>query len=218
MLYGREELARLTWFCLSHDSADQVVAFTVRESELGDAGDNLCGLPLVPFENLEKSHPPEDYHLLVAIGPHQVNAPRAARFEEGRAKGYRFAAYLSSRARVWPDLEIGAGCMIFEGATVEAFSHVGDNTILRSNCHVSHDGSVGNHVFLAPRSVMSGKCRVGDHSFLGVNSTLRDCVRVAPRCVVGAGAVVSASTEPDGLYVGVPARRSGPAGSVKVWP
>jgi sugar O-acyltransferase (sialic acid O-acetyltransferase NeuD family) len=218
VLYGREELARLAWYCLTHDSKDEVVGFTVRESELGDAGDSLCGLPLVPFEALQGRFPPQDYELLVAIGPHEVNAPRAARFAEGLDKGYRFASYIASGARLWPDLEIGPGCMIFEGATVEPFSQIGANAILRSNCHVSHDGTVGDHVFLAPRAVMAGKCRVESHSFLGVNATLRDCVAVAPRCVIGAGAVVAGATEPDGLYVGVPAKRVGDAGSVKVWP
>jgi sugar O-acyltransferase (sialic acid O-acetyltransferase NeuD family) len=218
VLYGREELACLAWYCLTHDSADEVVGFSVRQSEINDGADSLCGLPLVPFETLQERFSPDDCHLLIAIGPHEVNAPRAARFAEGRAKGYRFARYLSSRAQVWPDLEMGPGCMIFEGATVEPFARIGANAILRSNCHVSHDGVVGDHVFLAPRSVMAGKCRVESHSFLGVNATLRDGVTVAQRCVVGAGAVVAGSTEPDGLYVGVPAKRVGAAGSVKIWP
>jgi acetyltransferase-like isoleucine patch superfamily enzyme len=65
---------------------------------------------------------------------------------------------------------------------------------------------------------MAGKCRVGDRCFLGVNTTLRDGISVAPGCVVGAGAVVARTTEPDGLYVGVPAKRVGAAADVKVWP
>jgi sugar O-acyltransferase (sialic acid O-acetyltransferase NeuD family) len=221
VLYGREELARLACYCLGHDSDLEVAGFTVAQAEMpeGPAGEaGLMGLPLVPFETLEERFPPERHDLLIAIGPHQVNAPRAARFAEGRAKGYAFASYLSSRARLWPDLEIGPGCMIFENAVVEPFARIGENSILRANAHVSHDGRIGDHVFLAPRVAMAGKCRVGDHCFLGVNATLRDTVAVAPRCVVGAGAVVAQSTEPDGLYVGVPARRAGPAGGVKVWP
>ena len=218
VLYGREELARLAWYCLSHDSPYDVAAFTVAAAEIPKGETSLCGLPLVPFEELEVRFPPETHALLIAIGPHQVNGPRAARFAEGRAKGYGFASYVSSRARTWPDLEIGPGCMIFENAVVEPFSRIGANSILRANVHVSHDGRVGDHVFLAPRVAMAGKCRVGDRCFLGVNTTLRDGVAVAPGCVVGAGAVVARTTEPDGLYVGVPAKRVGAAADVKVWP
>ena len=221
VLYGREELARLVCYCLTHDSPFEVAGFTVAEAEMpagGDPGENLFGLPLIPFEKVEDRFPPDSHDLLVAIGPHRVNGPRAARFAEGRDKGYGFASYISSGAHLWPDLEIGPGCMIFENAVVEPFSRIGENSILRANVHVSHDGRVGDHVFLAPRVTMAGKCAVGDHCFLGVSTTLRDSVAVAPRCVVGAGAVVAQSTEPDGLYVGVPARRVAAAGDVKVWP
>src|SRR3546814_9619623 len=101
---------------------------------------DLLGLPLVPFEALEDRFPPERYDLLIAIGPHQVNAPRAARFEEGRAKGYRFASYVASGARLWPDLEMGPGCMIFENAVVEPFSrrseeHTSELTSLMRNSY-----------------------------------------------------------------------------------
>lgn len=221
VLYGREELARLTCYCLTHDSDLEVAGFTVAEAEMPAAaggGEALFGLPLVPFETVEERFAPESHDLLVAIGPHRVNAPRAARFAEARAKGYGFASYISSRAQLWPDLEIGPGSMIFENAVVEPFARIGENTILRANVHVSHDGRIGDHVFLAPRVAMAGKCSVGDHCFLGVNTTLRDGVAVAPRCVVGAGAVVAQSTEPDGLYVGVPARRVADAGQVRLWP
>lgn len=218
VLYGREELARLTWYCLTHDSPLTVAGFTVVEAERADGADSLLGLPLVPFEHLEDHFPPDSHDLLIAIGPHEVNGPRAARYDEGGARGYRFAQYVSSRAHVWDDLELGPGSMIFENAVVEPFSRIGANSVLRANAHVSHDGVVGSHSFLAPRVAMAGKCQVGDRCFLGVNTTLRDTVRIADRCVVGAGAVVARSTEPGGLYVGVPAKRVGEAGDVKVWP
>lgn len=221
VLYGREELARLAWYCLTHDSSHEVVGFTVRRAEMPTApaaGDSPLGLPLVPFETLEEHFPPDRYDLLIAIGPHQVNGPRAARFEEGRDKGYSFASYIASGARLWPDLEIGPGCMVFENAVIEPFSRIGANTILRAGVHLSHDAVIGDHVFLAPRVAMAGTGRIDSHCFVGVNATLRNNVTVAPRCVVGAGAVVTSSTEPDGLYVGVPAKRVGRADDVKLWP
>src|SRR3546814_10256393 len=78
-LYGREELARLAWYCLTHDSSHEVAGFTVRHAEMPPApevGDRLLGLPLTPFEILEERFPPDRYDLLIAIGPHQVNGDR----------------------------------------------------------------------------------------------------------------------------------------------
>jgi maltose O-acetyltransferase len=48
---------------------------------------------------------------------------------------------------------------------------------------------------------------IGAGSWLGARVVVLPGVHVAPGCIVGAGAVVTRDTEPNGLYVGVPARR-----------
>jgi acetyltransferase-like isoleucine patch superfamily enzyme len=48
---------------------------------------------------------------------------------------------------------------------------------------------------------------IGAGSWLGARVVVLPGVHVAPGCVVGAGAVVTRDTEPNGVYVGVPARR-----------
>ncbi|MBV9469624.1 MAG: acyltransferase [Abitibacteriaceae bacterium] len=48
---------------------------------------------------------------------------------------------------------------------------------------------------------------IKDDVWLGANCTVLDGVCIEQGCVVGAGAVVTKSTEPMGIYVGVPARK-----------
>ena len=48
---------------------------------------------------------------------------------------------------------------------------------------------------------------IEDGCWLAAGVIVLPGVRVRRGCVIGAGAVVTTSTEPDGLYVGVPARR-----------
>jgi maltose O-acetyltransferase len=48
---------------------------------------------------------------------------------------------------------------------------------------------------------------IGEGAWLGAGCVILPGVTVADGCVIGAGAVVTRSTEPDGLYVGVPAVR-----------
>lgn len=50
-------------------------------------------------------------------------------------------------------------------------------------------------------------CTIGRGSALGIGVTVLPGADIAPGCVIAASAVVVRSTEPNGLYAGVPARR-----------
>lgn len=53
----------------------------------------------------------------------------------------------------------------------------------------------------------SGDVVVEDGCWLGGNVTVLPGVTIKKGCIVGAGAVVTKDTEPDGLYAGIPAKR-----------
>ncbi len=205
VIFGSGNFASLAWYVLKHDSPHEVVGFTVNAAWCKTSTHH--DLPLVPFESLEQYFPPAETALMVPLGWADCNRLRAARYAEAKERGYTFATYVSSRAMVWPDLNVGENSMIYEGAIVQPFAKIGTSCILRTGSHVSHHAVLGDNVFLAAHAVVAGNAVIGDRCFLGLNSTIRDGVTLAPGCVVAAGALVTADTEPDGLYVGVPARR-----------
>lgn len=205
VVFGLGPFASLAWYVLSHDSPHRVVGFTADRAWCTEP--RLHGLPVCPFDALEAEFPPDEVNLLLALGGRQVNCLRAARFLEAKARGYGLVSYISTRALVWPDLQIGEGCMLFEGCMVHPFARIGSNCILRSGSHVSHHSVVGDHSFLAAHSVLAGGASLGQRCFLGLNSSVRDGIKVADRCLVAAGAVVTADTTENGVYMGVPAKR-----------
>src|SRR3546814_14127746 len=100
--------------------------------------------------------------------------------------------------------------MVFENATVERFSRIGANTILRAGVHLSHDAVLGDHVFLAPRVAMASTGRHQSHTLAGVNTTLRNNAHVSPPYVRGAAAMVTSSTDHSALHGASPARAPAP--------
>ncbi|MBP3367307.1 MAG: hypothetical protein J6K96_10035 [Treponema sp.] len=48
---------------------------------------------------------------------------------------------------------------------------------------------------------------IGDNVNMGVHSIVIGNIKIADNCVIGAGAVVTKSTEPNCVYAGVPARK-----------
>src|SRR5690242_10525412 len=112
VVFGIGDFARMARIYLDQDSPHEVQAFTVHERYI--TGEKLEGLPVVPFEQLEQSHPPGSHEMFVAIGFSRVNESRAGVYRECKNRGYGLITYVSSKALPASDLEIGDNCFVFE--------------------------------------------------------------------------------------------------------
>jgi sugar O-acyltransferase (sialic acid O-acetyltransferase NeuD family) len=217
VIFGVGDFARVAAEYLAADSPYPVAGFTVHERYIPD-GAKLSGRPVVAFETLLETHPPDAYAMFVAVGYSRVNQARAEVYVECRARGYELISYVNSRASVWGEVgtgesRIGDNTFIFEENVIQPFATIGSNTVLWSGNHIGHDTKIGDHVFIASHAVISGNCRIGDYCFIGVNATFRDAITVAPRCVIGAAAVIMRDTEEGGVY----AVRNTPLLPMKSW-
>jgi sugar O-acyltransferase (sialic acid O-acetyltransferase NeuD family) len=201
VLFGTGDFAQVALEYLSRDSPHEVVAFTVHERYI--EGPDLLGLPVVPFEGLEQSHPPSECAMFVAIGFSRVNRTRREMYEQCKSRGYELISYVDSRAIYWGDLEVGDNSFVFEANVIQPFVKIGSNVILWSGNHIGHHTQIADHCFIASHVVVSGGVTIGEETFVGVNATFRDGITVAPRCVIGAGALIMKDTEEGGVY-GVP--------------
>ncbi|MCC4619476.1 acetyltransferase [Xanthomonas cassavae CFBP 4642] len=204
VIVGAGEFAQIACEYFQHDSDYTVVAFSVERDFL--LRPTLAELPVVAYEELEQRYPPEQYEVFVAIPATQLNRLRTRFFQDMLRRGYRCASYVSSRAFVWRNAQIGANCFLFEGNVIQPFTRIGDNCILWSGNHVGHRTVVQDNVFIASHAVISGYCEIGRGSFIGVNATLSDKVRIAADNIIGAGALVTRHTDAERVYVGSPAR------------
>lgn len=213
VIFGDGGLTSLAWYMLTHDSPHEVAGFTVDGTFL--QRNILHGLPVVAFEEVEKHFPPESIAMMVPLGARDLNRLREEKHRSGKAKGYRFISYVSSRALTWPDLTIGENCILSEGSIVQPFVKIGDGVRVSAGTKVLHHAVIGDNCFLSTDACIGSMTDIGERCFLGYNSTIRDGIAIAPRCIIAAGAVVTADTEENGVYVGVPAkRRSKPADSM----
>ena len=201
VIFGAGDQAQIAHVCLSGDSPYRVVAFTVNREFL-HGGDELLGLPVVAFEDLERTHPNDSHAMLVAIGFKRVNELRTQFYKQCKAKGYELITYVSSKAIRVGNQQIGDNCFILEANVLQPFVRIGNNVVLWSGNHIGHHSVIEDDVFIASHAVVSGKVTIGRASFVGVNATFRDGVKVAPRCVIGAGATILGDTAEGDVYVG----------------
>lgn len=198
LIFGLGNLAQLALSFLEEDGGYEPVAFVVERNYLTHI--KFEGLPVYAFEDISDTHPPGEYKMIIVIGPNQINTVRERIYREALGKGYELITYVSPRAHVSPKAQLGRNCFIFDGVTIEAYTAIGNNTIIWSNATVAHHCQIGDHCFLAPAVAVSGKTTIENNCFLGINATVIDHIRVASHCIIGAGALIKKNTEPYGVY------------------
>jgi sugar O-acyltransferase (sialic acid O-acetyltransferase NeuD family) len=206
VIFGAGDIAELAHFYFQHDSAHNVVAFSVDGSHL--KADRFCGLPVIAFENLSSAFPAAEHQAFVAMSYAKINQIRADKCAVLRAAGYRLASYISSRSSIFSDLSSNDNCFILEDNTIQPFVRIGHNVTLWSGNHIGHHSVIEDNVFVSSHVVISGGVTIGDGCFLGVNSTIRDHVKIGRRCVIGAGSLIVADAEDESVYTAAPAEKS----------
>jgi sugar O-acyltransferase (sialic acid O-acetyltransferase NeuD family) len=198
VVFGTGDFARVAVQYLRDDSPHDVVAFTV-DAEHVPAG-RVDGLPVVPFENLHETYPPDEHSVLVAIGFSKANVARASTYERVRVQGYDLLSYVHSSVKIWDTVVLGDNCFVFENNVIQPNVRIGNDVVLWSGNHVGHDTTIGDHCFVASHAVISGNVTIGSYCFVGVNATIRDGVSIADRCVIGAGALIMRDTAVSEVY------------------
>lgn len=197
LIFGAGEIAEVAHFYFTRDTSIPVAGFTVDAAYLKES--RFCGLPVVPFEEAHTSFAPGAHDLFVALSYAKINAVRAQKCAEGKARGYRLATYVSSKASVWDGFQPGENCFILEDNTLQPFVRIADNVTLWSGNHIGHHARVAANCFITSHVVISGGVEVGENAFIGVNATLRDHVKIGARSVIGAGALVLEDVPDDGV-------------------
>lgn len=202
IIVGNTANAKLAHYYFTKDSEYKVVAFSVNKEYISDA--ELMGVPVVAFETITKSHPPEEYDAFVAVGYTDMNKIREQLYQECKNSGYYLPNYISSRCSFLTEESIGDNNLILEDNTIQPFVIIGSNNVFWSGNHIGHDGNIGDHNFITSHVVVSGFVTIKNNCFLGVNATLRDAITIADSSLIAAGAIIMKDTKEKEVYL--PAR------------
>jgi UDP-N-acetylglucosamine acyltransferase len=106
-------------------------------------------------------------------------------------------------------LEVGSGCTIREGVTMNVgtikgggLTRVGNGGYFMNNSHVGHDCMVGDNVIFATSATLGGHCEIGDFVYIGGLSAVHQLTRIGPQVMVGGVCGVRDDIIPFGLANG----------------
>lgn len=199
VIVGSTTNARLAKWYFENDTDYEVCAFSVHARFMNDG--TFEGLPVVPFEELERHYPPSDYEAFVAVGYTKMNTIREELYFATKSKGYVLPNYISSKCSFLTQEDIGDNNLILEDNTVQPFVRIGSNNVLWSGNHIGHDTVICDNITITSHVVISGYCEIKNNCFLGVNATLHNEVCLSVKTLVAAGAVISKSSIEKGVYL-----------------
>lgn len=134
---------------------------------------------------------------------------------------------LRRRLYRWVGFDLADGVIVLSGSTFKSHDlTIGARTFINHGCFFDEGPiTIGKDVALGPGVKLIGIWHeiggperrwvgydarpivIGDGCGVGANTIIHGGVTVAAGCVIGSGSVVTKDTEPNGVYVGNPARR-----------
>ncbi|MBD3157590.1 MAG: gamma carbonic anhydrase family protein [Candidatus Lokiarchaeota archaeon] len=133
---------------------------------------------------------------------------------EGKIPVVSDEAYVSPRASVIGDVEIGPDSSIWESAVLRGDMNkieIGKGTSIQDNCtvhtEVTHATHIGDYVTAGHNCVIHG-AEIGDRVVVGIGAIVLTGAKIGHDSVIGAGSVVTENTEipPESLVLGVPGK------------
>jgi len=206
IIFGIKDFAELAHYYLRHDTEHEVVAFCVNAAYL-PKDKVFHDLPIIAFEDIEKTHSPSEFKFFAPISPKSMNRVREEIYHKIKAKEYECISYISSKATIFNNV-IGDNCFILENNTIQPFASIGNNCILWSGNHIGHHSKILDHVMFTSHVVLSGHTLVENYCTFGVNATIRDGLTIAEGTFVGMATSIVKDTEPWSMYKGNPAVKS----------
>lgn len=101
---------------------------------------------------------------------------------------------------------IGVGVFASKGVLVNAFSKIGNFTILNTGCIIEHECAIGIAAHIAPGAVLAGNVKVGNRTFIGANAVIKQGVIIGDDVTIGAGSVILHNVESNSKIVGNPGK------------
>lgn len=121
-------------------------------------------------------------------------------------KSFQLRNVIDSNALISKSAYIGLGVFASKGVIVNAFSKIGNFTILNTGCIVEHECEIGIAAHIAPGAVLAGNVKVGDRTFIGANSVIKQGVEIGNDVIIGAGSVIIDHVKSNTKLVGNPGR------------
>ena len=204
IIYGTSVIAQLAYEYFSTDSNYHICGFTIENQY--KTTNRFCGLEVYPFEEILNRCPPDEYDMFIAIGSMKLNTIREIYYKKAKDLGYRLASYVSSKASVYSNVDIGDNCFILPFTVIQPYAQISNSVFIWDTSMIGHHCKISNHVFIASAKI-AGLTTIDNNCFIGLGSLISDNIVISEYNYIAMGSVINKNTKSNGIYRGNPAKR-----------
>ena len=146
----------------------------------------------------------DEADFIVAFGNNRLRKDLLEQLRKAKAN---IVSLIHPSAVVSPHTFIGKGVVVFANAVINIGASIADGCIINTAATVDHDCELHQCIHVSPGANIAGGVHIAQLSWIGIGSTIVECITLADNTQVGAGAVITQSTQANSLYLGVPAKR-----------
>lgn len=195
VIFGTGSMARVLYSFLRKEK--KVSAFVADDEFVH--GDTFMGLPLIPYSQFNQRA--DACRVAMAIGYHEMNDVRSARFTALQRLGHTMKGYIHKELIHHNDVVLEKSCVIYDGVAIHPGSVVRQNAFISSNVSIGHDCEIGEHAWINSGVSLAGGVKVGARCVLGVNASVAQGVTLGAGTFVGANTLVTADTKEGAVVV-----------------
>lgn len=186
VLFGLTQTADMVEYYIKKDSSCNIVARCVDKAYLNKNEHN--GLPVLPFEDIEKYYSPSKYKMAIPMMNTRLNKIREEKYLQAKKKGYNFISLISPNSVCETD-DIGENVFIIGSCHIQPFAKIGNNCMIWSGTEIGHHSVIEDNCFITGARI-AGRIKVEKNCFIGHTSMLRDGVTIGKYSVIGMGSVI----------------------------
>ena len=177
----------------------QVVAFTCDKEYI--KSEEFNGLPVIPFDDMEKKYLHDEYYIFVAVGYQELNTLREKKLQEAKSKGYKIISLIHPKVILPHGFKYGENCFIMYNVCVQPGVELGNNVFVWGGALIGHHSKIGDNCWITGGANIAGSVKIGKNCFFAINSTVVNEVIIGNKCIIGAGALVTKNLEDEKVII-----------------
>ncbi len=199
MIYGNGAIAKVVFSYIRKKT--KVVGFTVDDSCIASGVNSFCGMPLIPFNHVQKVFNPQKYSMIICVGFMEMNELRSLKYEEAQSKGYSLASFIHESVIIHDEVVIDEGCIILDHVSIHPGSRISKGTFISSNVNIGHDCTIYSFNWINSGVSIAGGCYIGSGCFFGVNSSVAHNLNIGKQNFIAANTLINKKTRDGEVYI-----------------